>query len=280
MVDTQLPKNFTEKNNVILGLDEHGLFHIKINRPEKMNALYKGMYDVIREGVDIAAKDENVRVLIIYGSNGVFCAGNDLQSFIQQEPAPIEYASQLIMKFVEFPKPLVFFVQKACVGIISALASHADFIYCSDDAFFLLPFMQTNLCPEGLSSIKYPELVGRRKASEMIFCDHQLKAKEALQYGFINAIIPKDQIPKTEPLLTEIEKIPNLKKLLSQDPKTVQNAKKLLIEGQNLPFMREHNMREQTIFYDCQLDPKFKETMKKYAAASLSSQKQKERPKL
>ena len=44
--------------------------------------------------------------------------------------------------------------------------------------------------------------------------------------------------------------------------------------------MREHNIREQRQFYDCQVDPKFKETMKKYAALALKAQKSQERPKL
>lgn len=91
--------------------------------------------------------------------------------------------------------------------------------------------MSLNLGPEGLSSIKFPELLGRRKANEMIFLESKLLAKEAAEYGFVNAVLPKDKAPSVDPVLTDISKIPGLTKLLSFDTKTVKNAKRLLLEG-------------------------------------------------
>jgi hypothetical protein len=52
-----------------------------------------------------------------------------------------------------------------------------------------------------------------------------------LAYRFINGIIPKDKIPSTEPVMTDIDKIPGLKKLLGFDLQTLRNAKRLLIQG-------------------------------------------------
>lgn len=63
----------------------------------------------------------------------------------------------------------------------------------------------TNLAPEGLSSIKFVEILGRRKASEMLLTDYKLKAEEALRLGFVNGIIQKDMIPQTEPFITDID---------------------------------------------------------------------------
>ncbi len=92
----------------------------------------------------------------------------------------------------------------------------------------MIPFMSLNLCPEGMSSIKFPEILGRRKAAEMIFLEHRLTAKEALERGFVNAIIPKDKIPATEPILTDLSKIPGLQKLLGFELTTLRTAKRLL----------------------------------------------------
>lgn len=150
--------------------------HVKLNRANKMNALFSSMYKVIQNAVAYAATADEVKAVIIYGSNGVFCAGNDLDDFIGQEPASLENSLTLMKTFYLFPKPLFFFVQNCCVGVISTLCAHADFLYCSEDAFFLTPFQQTGLCPEGLSSLKFPQIMGRRKASEMLLLDHRLTA--------------------------------------------------------------------------------------------------------
>ena len=111
------------------------------------------------------------------------------------------------------------------------MVAFADFVYCSDDAFFVIPFMSLNLVPEGMSSIKFPEILGKRKAAEMIFLEHRLTAKEAVEYRFINSIIPKETIPVTEPIITDISKIPGLKKILTYDLETLRNAKRLMIQG-------------------------------------------------
>lgn len=95
-------------------------------------------------------------------------------------------------------------MQGCCIGIFATLMSHADFIYCSEDSFILTPFQTTNLAPEGLSSIKFVEILGRRKASEMLLADYKLKAEESVRLGFANGIIKKDMLPLTEPIITEI----------------------------------------------------------------------------
>lgn len=104
--------------------------------------------------------------------------------------------------------------------------------------------MSLNLGPEGMSSIKFPELIGRRKAAEMIFLEHRLTAKEALDHKFINGILPKDKMPSTEPIITDISKIPGLKKLLGYDLTTLRNAKRLMINGQDLVRMKKQNWDE------------------------------------
>ena len=263
-MEQSLPEGFKEEHNVVHGISDGGLLHIKIHRPEKKNALYPEMYKVIYEQLDMGAQNEQVKVVLVYGSNGNFSAGNDVNSFLSNDPPPMQVAIDMIWKYVTYPKPLVFFVQGCCVGIIAALSSWADFVYCSEDAYFLIPFMSLNLSPEGLSSLKYPELLGRRKANEMIFLEKRLHAKTALKHGFINGILKKEDMPATEPILKDIGKIPALQKLLSLDSNTMQRAKKLLLQAQDIDKLKQHNHMEQTTFYEAQNSPKFKETVQKY----------------
>ena len=62
------------------------------------------------------------------------------------------------------------------MGVMATMVAFADFVYASEDAYFTIPFMSLGLCPEGMSSIKFPEILGRRKTAEMIFLEHKLTA--------------------------------------------------------------------------------------------------------
>ncbi len=181
----------------------------------------------------------------MYGSKGNFSAGNDVMSFMNNEPPSPEYVSEMLWDNATFDKPVFYLVQGCCVGVIATMVAFADFVYVSEDAYFMIPFMSLNLVPEGMSSIKFPEILGRRKAAEMIFLEHKLTAQEAVTHRFANAIIPKDKLPATEPVITDIGKIPGLKKLLSYDITTVKNAKRLLLQGQDLPRLKKQNWDEQ-----------------------------------
>ena len=112
---------------------------------------------------------------------------------------------------------------------MATLVGLADFVYCSEDAYFLTPFMTANLAPEGLSTNKFQEIMGRRKASEMLLADERLYAKDALKRKFVNGIIPNSQLPNTEPIITDIDKLPNLRRILEIDPETIQRQKKIIL---------------------------------------------------
>lgn len=227
--EIKLPPGFKQEHNVIYGVSDGCLLHIKLNRPEKKNALYPEMYEVIRQQSLKAKEDDNIKAILVYGSKGNFSAGNDVSSFMFNEPPTPEYVSTMLWENATFDKPVFYFVQGCCVGVITTMVAFADFVFCSDDAYFMMPFMSLNLCPEGMSSIKFPEIIGRRKANEMIFLEHKLTAQEALSHKFVNGIIPKDKIPETEPIIADISKIPGLKKLLGYDLQTLRTAKRLLI---------------------------------------------------
>jgi enoyl-CoA hydratase/carnithine racemase len=197
----------------VFGTSENGmLYHIKVNRPEKKNALYPEMYQILRREMKKAREDDRVKALLVYGAKGNFSAGNDMMSFMNLEPPKPEEVAEMLWENANFDKPVFYLVQGCCVGVITTMVAFADFVYVSDDAFFMIPFMSLNLAPEGMSSIKFPEILGRRKAAEMIFLEHRLTAKEAVQHRFANGILEK--LPETEPVITDIAKIPGLKKLL------------------------------------------------------------------
>jgi enoyl-CoA hydratase/carnithine racemase len=127
-----------------------------------------------------------------------------------------------VKQFVYLKKPLYFYVNGCGVGFLAATSVFADFVYMTEDAFLMLPFMSLLLCPEGGSSIVLPQIVGKRKANEMIYLESRVYAKEAVDYNLATGIIQRGQEPPTEPIITEISKLPNMEKLLSIDTETLQ----------------------------------------------------------
>ena len=232
--------------------------HIKLNRPEKKNALYPEMFRTIHKQISYAKIDERVKAVLVYGANGSFSAGNDIASFLNNEPPAPEDVAEILWDNATFDKPVIYLVQGCCVGVITTMVSFADFVYASEDAYFMIPFMSLGLCPEGMSSIKFPEILGHRKTAEMLFLEHRLTAQEALTYRFINGIIPKDKVPKTEPIIMDTSKIPGLQKLLSFELTTLRNAKRLLIQGSDVERLKRQNWEEQVQFHACQKAPLFK----------------------
>ena len=162
-----LPQGFKEEHNVIYGVSHGGLMHLKLNRPKKMNALITGMYLTLRSQLAAAKENDKVKAVLVYGAGGNFSAGNDISNF-NQEPPPQAWVEDMLWENATFDKPVFYFVQGCCVGVIATMAAFADFVYCSEDAFFFLPFMLLNISPEGMCSQTYPETMGPRKASEVI----------------------------------------------------------------------------------------------------------------
>jgi peroxisomal 3,2-trans-enoyl-CoA isomerase len=125
-----------------------------------------------------ANRDERVKCIVIHGGDS-FSAGNDVEAFqigrddidnvnaIVQDV--IKYAvNRMLTSLFDLEKPLVAMVQGFAIGIGFTMLSMADFVYCSPDARFFTPFMQSYQSPEGGSSKMFPEIFGPHKASEIL----------------------------------------------------------------------------------------------------------------
>ena len=90
---------------------------------------------------------------------------------------------KLFATFVEsllnLKKPLYVYVRGFAVGMMATILTLADFVYCTSNSFFYTPFMSSNQNPEGLSTIRFAEIMGLRKANEMLYLEKKLTAIEA-----------------------------------------------------------------------------------------------------
>jgi enoyl-CoA hydratase/carnithine racemase len=172
---------------------------ITLARPEKKNAFTFAMYDALARALARADADDDVRVILLTGTAGVFTAGNDLADFMQlsgggSNGADGGAAIRVLLQLVDQQKPIVCAVDGAAIGIGTTLLLHADYVAASTRARFALPFVNLGLSPEGGSSLLLPLLVGLQRASEWLLFGEPFDAARAKEAGLVNEVVEPEAL--------------------------------------------------------------------------------------
>jgi len=170
------------------------ILSIRLDRPEKKNALTRDMYLGMIEALEQAETDSAVRVVLITGTQDCFTAGNDLMDFANAKPGETSPAIVYLQTLAAAQKPVVAAVAGVAVGIGTTMLLHCDLVYAAPDARFQLPFVNLGLCPEAGSSVMLPELMGHRRAAELLLFGEPFSSEKALELGIINAVYPGGEL--------------------------------------------------------------------------------------
>lgn len=165
---------------------------IRMNRPEKKNALTLAMYDAMTAAIEDAGTTDSVHCLLIAGAPDVFCAGNDLNDFVTMARtgslgAPIV---RFLHALARCQKPMVAAVSGAAVGVGTTMLLHCDQVIAGDNAVLLTPFVSLGLLPEAGSSLLAPRLMGHARAFSLLVMGKSLTAAQAKDAGIVNAVVP------------------------------------------------------------------------------------------
>src|SRR6266850_7111044 len=134
------------------------ILDVLLNRPAKKNAMTSSMYTTLAEVLGGAAKDDQVRVVLWHGAGDSFSAGNDLEDFIKNPPAPGESPqARLISALIDFEKPIVAAVHGVAIGGGTTMLAHCDFVYAGESTRFQVPFINLAVVPEFGSSYLLPQ---------------------------------------------------------------------------------------------------------------------------
>jgi len=179
-------------------LREQAILILRLNRPEKKNAITADMYTTLASMLEDASRDSGLRAIVLTGVGDAFTSGNDLQDFLANPPesddAPV---LRFLRALVATEKPLLAAVNGAAIGIGTTLLLHCDLVYAAPNAKFQLPFVRLGLVPEAASTLLLPQLMGHRRAAAMLLLSETLNADQAVDAGLINAIVPADALFKT-----------------------------------------------------------------------------------
>lgn len=166
------------------------VLHLRLNRPEKMNALTLEMYSVLADAMAEAADDESVHAIVFSGAGDHFTGGNDLRDFLDRPPAGEESP---VLRFLHAldaaPKPLVAAVQGMAVGIGTTMLLHCDLVYGTEDAQLMMPFVQLGLVPEAGSSLLLPRRIGYPRAAEMLLLGEPMAGADAHAAGLLSDLV-------------------------------------------------------------------------------------------
>ena len=164
---------------------------LTLARPQKKNALTGAMYEALIEAFQNAEQDEDIAVILLRGSGGVFTAGNDIGDFIAHASSPQTMAAyRFVEKLAGLEVPLVLAIEGPAIGIGTTMLLHCDLAYATADAHFKMPFVDLGLVPEAGSSLLLPQRIGMARATEMLLQGKGFSASRALDLGLINAIVP------------------------------------------------------------------------------------------
>jgi enoyl-CoA hydratase/carnithine racemase len=197
------------------------ILEIRINRPDKKNAITVAMYAALADAFEAAAADPSTRVITIAGSGGLFTAGNDLRDFQQsRESGPDMPVFRFLRAIASCPKIVIAGVAGQAIGIGTTMLLHCDLVVAAPSALFSLPFVDLALVPEAASSLLLPRLIGRQRAAKHLILAEPFDAETAFQYGLVTEICAEDEV--------ETRLAGMARRIAAKPPEAVQLTKRLI----------------------------------------------------
>ncbi|HVL81498.1 MAG TPA: enoyl-CoA hydratase-related protein [Actinomycetota bacterium] len=173
---------------------EAGVLWLRMNRPDKLNALTTTMSHELEDAVRGAGSDDEVRCVVLTGEGRGFCAGQDLAEVSGEDrPDIAEHLAdtyhRLVPTMIALPKPIVAAINGVAAGAGLSLALACDVRLASDAARFTQAFVKIGLIPDSGGTHLLPRVVGYAKALELSITGDLIDAAEAHRIGLVNRVI-------------------------------------------------------------------------------------------
>lgn len=173
----------------------HGaVLEIRIDRPERKNAMLREMYLEIARLLDEAGANAEVRAVLLSGQPDIFCAGNDLSEFINPSGEGLDAALIFMRSMYTFEKPLIAAAAGHAVGIGATLLLQCDLVYAGDSAKLSFPFLLLGACPEFGSTRTLTRVLGHQRAMEVFLFGAPLDATKLLNFGLVNEVVNDSEL--------------------------------------------------------------------------------------
>ena len=214
-------------------LEEHpasGVVLLRLNRPEVLNALNLQLRRDLAAAFTRLDADPQVRAIVLAGSERAFCAGADLNEYVDATPPEIigRQMEQLWGAISGCRKPVIAAVRGHALGGGCELAMHADIIVAGERARFGQPEVKIGLMPGGGATQRLTRAVGKFVAMKILLSGEPFDASAALEMGLVSELVPDAEVEaRAVALASQLAALPVL---------ALRFIKEAVLEGMNLPL--------------------------------------------
>ncbi|CAN5513637.1 enoyl-CoA hydratase [soil metagenome] len=173
-----------------------GVVMLRLNRPDVLNALNLELRRSLAEAFTRLDADDAVRVVVLAGSERAFCAGADLNEYVDATPTEIiaRDMGRLWDAIAGCRKPVISAIRGHALGGGCELAMHGDIIVAGEGARFAQPEVLIGIMPGGGATQRLTRAVGKFKAMRMLLTGATTTAAQALAMGLVSEVVPDDQV--------------------------------------------------------------------------------------
>ncbi|GAA1844913.1 enoyl-CoA hydratase-related protein [Pseudonocardia ailaonensis] len=183
-------------------LDENGQFAavVRLNRPEQLNAISWTVQRVLIRAIEEAATDDDVRIIFVTGTGRGFSAGGDIKAYAELQ-ADAEAFTEFLDEYCglleligKLDKPVIALVNGLCAAGGTELLLACDFAWAAESA--RIGDMHINFAQIGGAGAlaRLPRLIGSSRALELMLSGRMLDAREALDWGLVNRVLPDEDL--------------------------------------------------------------------------------------
>ena len=177
---------------------ENQIAFITLNRPDIFNSFNREMAFLMQDTLDICAKDDNIRAIVITGNGKAFCAGQDIGEITNPELNPgfrkilDDHYNPIIKKIRSIEKPIIGAINGVAAGAGANIALACDIVLASENSSFIQAFSKIGLIPDSAGTFFLPRLIGLQKATALMMLGDKVTAQEAESLGMIYKCFPAD----------------------------------------------------------------------------------------
>ncbi len=207
-----------------------GVCTIRLNRPDRLNAVNPVLADELPRAVRQAAESDDVRVVVITGAGRGFCAGLDLGEPVSLDGGsragsldPLYWVGKWVLALAACEKPVIAAVNGAAAGAGFGLALACDLRLVASSARMTAGYVRRGLSPDAGVTWFLPRLVGHGRAADILFSGRDVLADEAERIGLATRVVPDEELSVAAHALAT--------QLASGPPIALALTKRLLVES-------------------------------------------------
>jgi len=203
-----------EYRKIIFSVKDH-IAWIRFNRPKKLNAMNAEVISELEMAVTECGENEDVRAVILTGSEKAFMAGADIEPIADADVRSSlqlgELTTRMQERLADLPKPTIAAISGFALGGGLEVALCCDFRLAAENAVLGLPEITLGIIAGGGGTQRLPRLIGLGPATELLLLGTTIKAPKALSIGLVTEVVPVDQLEsRAEDLAVRLAAIPGV----------------------------------------------------------------------